>query len=80
MFEVEVSAEGSTVVLTPTEEGLLGGLRAVLRACEASVLTLQPLLPYFSPQDRWVTLTKRRWMMEVMRERERIETFYFVAF
>ncbi|KAK8381897.1 hypothetical protein O3P69_015122 [Scylla paramamosain] len=51
MFKVEVSAEGTTVVFTPTEEGLLGGLRAVVRACEVSVLTLQPLLPYFSPQD-----------------------------
>nr|XP_045596380.1 dynein axonemal heavy chain 6-like [Procambarus clarkii] len=52
MFLVKVGVEGGVVVCTPTRETLMGGVREVVKACEATILSTQPLLPYFTPQDR----------------------------
>lgn len=52
MFLVKVSVEENVIVCAPTQEALMGGLRSVVRMCEMTVLSIQPLLPYFTPQDR----------------------------
>ncbi|XP_063591421.1 dynein axonemal heavy chain 6-like [Penaeus indicus] len=52
MFLVKVSVEENVIVCTPTQEALMGGLRTVVRMCEMTVLSIQPLLPYFTPHDR----------------------------
>ncbi|XP_047493549.1 dynein heavy chain, cytoplasmic-like [Penaeus chinensis] len=52
MFLVKVSVEESVIVCIPTQEALMGGLRTVVRMCEMTVLSIQPLLPYFTPHDR----------------------------
>ncbi|XP_053633338.1 dynein axonemal heavy chain 6-like [Cherax quadricarinatus] len=57
MFLVKVTVESGTVVCSPTQETLMGGLRAVIKSCEATVLSTQPLLPYFTPHDRLSSVT-----------------------
>lgn len=52
MFLVEAQVDGGEVTCLPGREGLVGGMRAVLRACEATLLSLTPLLPYFAPHHR----------------------------
>ncbi|XP_042865644.1 dynein axonemal heavy chain 6-like [Penaeus japonicus] len=52
MFLVKVGVEENVIVCTPTQEALMGGLRSVVRMCEMTVLSIQPLLPYFTPHDR----------------------------
>ncbi|KAK7077711.1 hypothetical protein SK128_023313 [Halocaridina rubra] len=52
MFLIVVGVENGGIVCTPTQDGLVNGLRVVLRACEVTILCVLPILPYFAPHDR----------------------------
>ncbi|XP_068222067.1 dynein axonemal heavy chain 6-like [Palaemon carinicauda] len=52
MFLVVIGVENDTIACTPTQEGLVSGLRTILRTCEITIMCVLPLLPYFTPHDR----------------------------
>ncbi|XP_066941288.1 dynein axonemal heavy chain 6-like [Macrobrachium rosenbergii] len=52
MFLVVVGAENEGMTCSPTQEGLVSGLKTILRTCEITIMCVLPLLPYFTPHDR----------------------------